>query len=95
VKYLPVLLGQAHHIGRDDPCSGAGFPQCRVGQRADALGGVAGGTRRCEVGRIIAVTGNDVIDGIGLAAAIETAVRVEEQDRASRAVSEARAPRAW
>ena len=39
--------------------------------------------RRREIGRIIAVTGNDVIDGIGLAAAIETAIRVAEQDRAS------------
>jgi hypothetical protein len=83
VKYLPVLLGQARHIGRDDPCFGAGFLQGSVGQRSDDLGGVAGGTRRCEIGRIIAVTGNDVIDGIGLTAAIETAIRMAEQDRAS------------
>jgi hypothetical protein len=45
--------------------------------------------RRCEIGRIIAVTGNDVIDGIGLTAAIETAIRVEEQDRASHMLRDA------
>ena len=56
----------AHHIGCYGPCFGAGFPQRSVGQRSDALGGVAGVARRCEIGRIIAVTGNDVIDGIGL-----------------------------
>ena len=83
MTYLPVLLGQAHHIGCYGPCFGAGFPQRSVGQRSDALGGVTGVARRCEIGRIIAVTGNDVIDGIGLAAAIETAIRVAEQDRAS------------
>ena len=44
------------------------------------------------IGRIIAVTGNDVIDGIGLAAAIETAIRVEEQDRASHMLRDAHQP---
>jgi hypothetical protein len=64
----------------------------RIRQRLDALGGVAGVARRREIGRIIAVTGNDVIDGIGLTAAIETAIREEEQDRASHMLRDTHQP---
>ena len=66
LQCLPISLGQAGHIVRNDPCFGAGFLSGGFRQWSNALGGVAGVARRCEIGRIIAVTGNDVIDGIGL-----------------------------